>query len=829
MLILLLLPILCWLPWSSALVCSKSPPIHHKSTLTRDRVTGQISEQTLVTISLGLKETACFSLENSKYWHTSEVYGISLDDVKSVLLYANSYSFGIPNVDVKCVCDCPGAEDFCSSNTDSCHENGIFAAQGTCYNFYGQGMSNAGCTAFLSGSAEVCCSINVTPYNRTIWRAIELGPGSNRAVFTVTSLNSQTKTTTEVDIEGGHPILKPFYLTVSAPSIQSPLKPGWYFGSDTGDTLYSGVELNTLNEYDTNKLGWYKFTRGMFEMDKSQVMDSFNVEVDNCDSDELTVEFDNRNTLKTFQQATELNQLFKTSCSHVERSDSERRVEAFFRQYSNIELTLTLEGDYNVVQVFDVSHFRDFEGTVMMDKHSNYFVNITIYEGEGSIRGNLTVDGDTDVFKVNIPQHQKAASIFYIRLDSVCESHEQARLCLFTEIGLESVLCKPVDCNREPLQEFELPDSAIDYEKGEKMSILSPATWAKHLNPAEWFNGIKNWKEAVIMITELVGILTIIGVILKVLKVFGCLGKCWNCICGPINFNFLKKRREKVAPKLSNDKERETRVLLDELRDHLSMGDGSIVHQNINYRHRSHSSESSPSYFVKTPRYIELDDIEGNPVTLVTANEPIFVWDKNQTLSTTANSTPQSSRTSSSSTPQLQRKVRTLPGNSTLIGTPAIGNPGNAAPPVPPRAGTPAISLTPVAGRKSNTLPSSLSGTPQPSRIPVFLSRAGRRHTVQHGVQLSDPGSAAAPSSPKLQRGPATGSSRSLVRAPGHGSPNLARMHLTRALFNEHELELMTNSTESLLSRGGEKEVVRKPGHSRNGSRVLLLKNSSDL
>ena len=73
------------------------------------------------------------------------------------------------------------------------------------------------------------------------------------------------------------------------------------------------------------------------------------------------------------------------------RSDTERRVEVVFRQYSNIDITITLSGEYRVVQVFDLSHFKDFEGVVLMDKHSNYFVNITIIEGEGSIRGNLTV------------------------------------------------------------------------------------------------------------------------------------------------------------------------------------------------------------------------------------------------------------------------------------------------------------------------------------------------------------------------------------------------------------------------------------------------------
>lgn len=50
--------------------------------------------------------------------------------------------------------------------------------------------------------------------------------------------------------------------------------------------------------------------------------------------------------------------------------------------------------------------------------------------------------------------------------------------------------CKAVECNEEPLEDFVLADSTIDYTKGSKDSLLSPSTWLKYLNPMEWFNGV---------------------------------------------------------------------------------------------------------------------------------------------------------------------------------------------------------------------------------------------------------------------------------------------------------------------------------------------------
>ena len=51
-------------------------------------------------------------------------------------------------------------------------------------------------------------------------------------------------------------------------------------------------------------------------------------------------------------------------------------------------------------------------------------------------------------------------------------------------------------------------------------------TWAKFANPLEWFNGVSSIQEAVVLMMELAGMLGGLFLVLKLLRVFGVLGKC---------------------------------------------------------------------------------------------------------------------------------------------------------------------------------------------------------------------------------------------------------------------------------------------------------------
>ena len=475
----------------------------------------------------------CFTLRGAE---DETIYGITFDSVKSILEYKNSYRFGIPKTEVKCICDCPGAEDFCGANTDVCKENYIDEKDRTrdkvCYNWFRESQSNSGCTAFLSGSAEVCCSLALEPINTTIWRAIQLGTGVNRAVFTVRNLsdNDNENLKTEIDLESGHQITNPFDITISPPAISPPIEDGWYFGQDGGRSLWGGVDVNALSEYDLDKVGWYKMEKGTYYMNKDAILASFNVDVENCDKDEFHVTFNSKYSDRSLVEAVELTELHKSAVSSVKKDDSKRKVEVRFRHYGNVDMTLVLNTKYAVIQVYDFSTFEDFHAEVLMDRHSNHFINITIVDGEGTIHGNLTTGSNYEIFKINLPENSPKLSVVYKRVGMFCKKGSKALMCLWTGTNQKTYLCKNITCSEEALKKFELPGSELDYEKGEKMSIFSLSTWAKHLNPAEWFNGITNWKEGLILATEVIGVITLIGVVIKVLRVAGCLGKCWMCI-----------------------------------------------------------------------------------------------------------------------------------------------------------------------------------------------------------------------------------------------------------------------------------------------------------
>ena len=48
-------------------------------------------------------------------------------------------------------------------------------------------------------------------------------------------------------------------------------------------------------------------------------------------------------------------------------------------------------------------------------------------------------------------------------------------------------MCKVIKCDEEPLMDFVLPNSQIDYEKVHKPNFFGFETWKKYLNPMEWF------------------------------------------------------------------------------------------------------------------------------------------------------------------------------------------------------------------------------------------------------------------------------------------------------------------------------------------------------
>ena len=108
------------------------------------------------------------------------------------------------------------------------------------------------------------------------------------------------------------------------------------------------------------------------------------------------------------------------------------------------------------------------------------------------------------------------------------------------------------------------------------------------------------------MMTEIVGVLTLLGLVFKVLRVVGCVGKCWTCVCRK-----KKKERKREARSSHERRESDTVESVEEVLKRVK-DEGGTVHYNRSYR--SHSlmqppSESNFPHSDSTPHYIDLDQI----------------------------------------------------------------------------------------------------------------------------------------------------------------------------------------------------------------------------
>ena len=45
----------------------------------------------------------------------------------------------------------------------------------------------------------------------------------------------------------------------------------WYYGSKASNEVLTNVDINALDEWDLDKLGWYKYDEGSYNLDNTLV------------------------------------------------------------------------------------------------------------------------------------------------------------------------------------------------------------------------------------------------------------------------------------------------------------------------------------------------------------------------------------------------------------------------------------------------------------------------------------------------------------------------------------------------------------------------------
>eukprot|EP00116_Pleurobrachia_bachei_P002964 sb/3463226/ len=427
--------------------------------------------RTVISSSIALQETLCYRILNEYTDHTGRtktrelLYTLDYDSLKHVYNYKNQYNFKIPQTKISCWCDCPGGSNQCDSNTDSC---GLYNhGSNGCVNWYADGQTLDGCI-WVTGAGQTCCSVNIEPFNAYTYKAVEISSPITRAqlrlnVWDVSSTLSKPPslyilgppnisnepvscqvlptdralqglniTTSKkhlkenvvynIDLDTGTTADEMVTLNIATSSTASLLPAGWYFGSMSGSELRTNVKINGLNEWNMNKLGWYKVQDGYDTIRESTVREAFVASTENCGENKLKTNFAAAYYNRFPEEAEHVSTFLYSKVGHVVRNDSARQVIAFHRSSPRLEIKLTFRKDNKVSMIYDKSEMEDFHGTIFLDKFSNRYLNITVMQAAGSIIGNIKLQGyERDSFYIYVKSKKPTTQNAIVRISSACQ------------------------------------------------------------------------------------------------------------------------------------------------------------------------------------------------------------------------------------------------------------------------------------------------------------------------------------------------------------------------------------------------------------------------
>ena len=184
-------------------------------------------------------------------------------------------------------------------------------------------------------------------------------------------------------------------LQVSSPGPTSLVPPGWYVVPESSThhhTLLAGEEVNPLDGWDVDKLGWFKTGlsgEGVAE-ELDQLMLKFSPQVENCATGEYSAIFKSGKINQDEVGGRPVQQLFPFIQSvRVWR----RHIEMEHKDSPLLSLSLQHRSRVGVVVQSSASHLGDFSGYLYQDQNSHLHLNLTLINATGTLSG--LVSGET--------------------------------------------------------------------------------------------------------------------------------------------------------------------------------------------------------------------------------------------------------------------------------------------------------------------------------------------------------------------------------------------------------------------------------------------------
>ncbi|VDP11177.1 unnamed protein product [Heligmosomoides polygyrus] len=347
-----------------------------------------------------LHETVCLRVElaNSSY---SVLHSFNFVRLEQHYPLSATYVFAVPLVSISCFCGCAGRIHPCNILDYSYRKcsRGLL-----CYRTYHSLQSSSGCGTSEKG--EACCEIVLDSYENRNFTAIKLSQPDTVAVFRYSVYESTADgwrfvfdEYVPVSLNKGssvwnHHRRHTLDLSVSSNRAFREMTPGMYYVESGSSDVYGYVSLNDIGESSLEKLGWFRWDKGQWDIRRgaAKLRQAHNVFFTECmeqtyftsiDADYLVFNMNNNSEMRHVDMGRSVS------------SDPWIDAVKFLGRSVVVEHA---EGVHIIMNVITKtrpkilrhpSEFSGFDGSIHMDEHSNRYMNITFYNARGTILGNI--------------------------------------------------------------------------------------------------------------------------------------------------------------------------------------------------------------------------------------------------------------------------------------------------------------------------------------------------------------------------------------------------------------------------------------------------------
>uniref|UniRef100_A0A1I8EAZ1 Phlebovirus glycoprotein G2 fusion domain-containing protein n=2 Tax=Wuchereria bancrofti TaxID=6293 RepID=A0A1I8EAZ1_WUCBA len=507
--------------------CTRITPIQG-SAANMDDSGKRIQEISTTVADLTLKETLCLNFSDGM---RTQIHTIEYVRMEQQFPVSASYKFGIPLITTSCICDCAGAEQYCSVDD---------------YKY------NSGC--LMSSKSEVCCEVAIEPCDGKTYTAVKLTQPDTIIILRHRIYERLASRWTEAASEEFEAVVnkgsakmetidkRQMEIRTTTGRVIREMLNGMYYFSNDNRQLMMGVRLNEPTESDIHKLGWLRKNANSWLIRNGiiKITDSQHVTIENCKGQRYLTRYNAEYFITSDDRVTDLDLGYPVNeqnwIEQVEILNDNRAVRIVHAEGTVIHISVS--SDTRPIIVRHASHLLTFNGTIRMDDQSNRFLNLTILGGKGTLIGYVHRSEDkssTDwSFSIEIGTATRTkftATIGGIPTGIISDRY----VCLQPAGDAGAEQCKWLKYEASPLRERHMAhrwQAGIDNcpgcnERGIENFLLN-------LDPRQWFNGLNSTTEAVTCALEIA--LIIVSILATVLICTKCiipLAKCTISLSKP--------------------------------------------------------------------------------------------------------------------------------------------------------------------------------------------------------------------------------------------------------------------------------------------------------